>query len=71
VRTAPGLYSHDAVCGKSFRARENELVFFRIDVIGDDVDVVVIAKPLAECFYEGSLAGPDGPANSDTQRMVL
>src|SRR4029077_6230411 len=50
VRTTSGLNTHDALRGKSFGARQDELVFLCIDVIRDYVDVVLVAKPLAEGF---------------------
>src|SRR4029077_13210186 len=50
VRTPSSLNTHDALGWESFRARQDELIFFRVDVIGDHVDLVVVAKLLAERF---------------------
>jgi hypothetical protein len=71
VRTTAGLNAHDALGWKSFRARQDELVFFRIDVIRDHVDLVVVAKPLAERFDESGFPRPNRAADSDAQGMCM
>ena len=46
MRTATGLDTHDAFRRKSFRARENELVLFGVNVVRNHVNVIGIAKPV-------------------------
>ena len=50
MRTAACLETHDAFRRQRLSTRENELVFLRINVVGNDVDVVVVPKPLAQRF---------------------
>jgi hypothetical protein len=71
VRATSGLYAHDALRWKSFGARQDELVFLRIDVIRDYVDVVLMAKPLAEGFDKSGLARSNRATDSDAERMIL
>src|ERR1700739_4362335 len=71
VRTTSGFYSHNAFRRQCFRSCENELVLFRINVIGNYVNVVRVAEALAERFNERRFAGPDRAADTDTQRMGL
>src|ERR1700757_2019598 len=71
VRTTSGFYSHNAFRRQCFRSCENELVLFRINVIGNHVNVVRLAEALAERFNERRFAGPDRAADTDTQRMGL
>src|SRR4029453_14683401 len=40
VRAAPGLDAHDALRGERSRAGQDQLVFLRVDVVRDRVDVV-------------------------------
>jgi hypothetical protein len=56
VRTAACFHAHDSLCRQGFGACKNELVFLRIDVVGNHVDVVVVPEPLAKRFHEGSFA---------------
>src|SRR5580658_10136990 len=71
VRATSGLDAHDALRWKSFGARQDELVFLRIDVIRDYVDVVLMAKPLAEGFDKSGLARSNRATDSDAERMIL
>ena len=56
VRTSARLDTHDALRRERLRAGENKLVFLRIDVVGDHVDVVIIPKPFAQPFNKRRLA---------------
>src|SRR5262249_38956795 len=65
MRTASCLDAHDALCRQRLRAREDELIFLCIYVIGDHVDVVVSSKSLTQRFDQSRFARPNRSANSD------
>src|SRR5690606_5674247 len=68
VRAAAGLDPLNALRFQYARAGEDQLVFARIDVVGDCEDVVARAHRLAEGFEQRRLAGPDRPADPDAKR---
>src|SRR6267142_562775 len=69
MRATASLHAHDALRRQRLGAREDELVFLRVDVVGDHVDVVLVAESLAEGFDQGGLTRSDGTADPDPQRM--
>src|SRR5262249_46845800 len=71
MRTAARLDAHDAFGRQRFRARENELVFFRVDVVGDHINVVSVAETLAQHFDERRLSRADRAADPNAQRAVM
>src|SRR5262245_26485895 len=71
VRTAAGLDAHDTLRGQRLSTCENELVFLGVNVVGNDVDVVVVPEPLAQCFNERCLSRANGATNTDAQRAVM
>src|SRR6516165_5743962 len=71
MRTAAYLDAHNTLRRQRLSTRENELVFLRINVVSNDVDVVVVPVPLAQRFNERCLAGANWAADADTQRAVM
>src|SRR5262249_35768686 len=71
MRTTAGLDAHYALRGQRLRARQNELVFLRVDVVRDDVNVVVVPQPLAQRFNKRRFARADRAADPDAQRAVM
>jgi hypothetical protein len=56
MRTAACLDAHNALCGQRLCARENELVFLRVNVVCDHVNVVAVPQPLAQRFNKRRFA---------------
>src|SRR6516165_6231868 len=71
MRTAAGLDAKDALGVKRSGLGQNARIFLGVNVIGDRGYVIEPAKPLAELFHQGRLAGADRAANADTKRAVL
>src|SRR5262249_17337775 len=71
MRTATCLDADNALRSQRLRACENELVFFRVNVVGDRVNVVVVPEPLAQGFNQRRFARSDRAADPDTQRAGL
>src|SRR6201984_1710922 len=71
VRTTSGFYSHNSLRRQCFRSCENKLVLFRINVIGNHVNVVRVAKALAQRLSERGFARSDRAADTDTQWVCL
>src|SRR5262245_7325551 len=69
VRAASRLDAHDALRRQRPRAGQDQLVFLRVDVVRDHVDVVVVAEALAERFDEGRLARAHRTADPDPKGM--
>src|SRR5262245_792548 len=68
MRATAGLDTHDPLGRQGLRPRENELVFLRIDVVGDYVDVVVVPEPLAQRLKKRRFARAHRAADPDAQR---
>lgn len=68
------LDTHDALRRQRLRAREDELVFLCVDVIGDHVDVVVIPKSRQaawlKAFKHELLAFPSGKYDDQVDSMA-
>ena len=47
MRTAAGLDAHNALRRQRLGAHENELIFLRVNVVRDYIDVVAVPQPLA------------------------
>src|SRR5262249_16846953 len=47
---------------------ENQLVFLRVDIVGDHVDVVIVTEALAQCFDQRGFAGSNRTTDPDPQR---
>src|SRR5262249_489673 len=69
VRAATGFDAHDALHRQRLGARENQLVFLRVDVVRDHIDVVVVAEALAQRFDERGFARSNRTADPDAQRV--
>src|SRR5271155_5625865 len=69
MRAAAGLDAHDAVGIERARLDENARVLLRIDVVGDRGDFELAAQALAELLHQRGLAGADGAADADPQRL--
>src|SRR5262249_50703001 len=67
VRAAARFDAHDALGRQRPGARQDQLVFLRVDIVRDDVDVVVVAETLAERFDERGLAGTNRTTDPDPQ----
>ena len=61
MRAAAGFNAHDALGVQRAGHGEQALVFFGVDVVGDDNDVPALAHGFAEHFNQGGFAGADGP----------
>src|SRR6202008_1112975 len=48
-------------------ARENQLIFLRVDVVRNDKDVELVAQPFAERLNERRLAGADRTTDADAE----
>ncbi len=70
VRTAAGLDAEDALLGKRLHAVQDQRVFLRVDVVGDDGDGIALAHRLAEHLRQRGLAGADRPADPDPQGSI-
>src|SRR5215475_5616057 len=70
MRTSACLHSHDTLRRKRLRARQDELVFLGVDIVRDDVEVVVVPEPFAQCFNKCRLARTDGSSDPDTKWAV-
>jgi hypothetical protein len=66
VRASAGLDAQDAVGGKRAVAHEELGVLARVDVVGDDGKVQVVAEPFAEAQDKHGLAGTDGASDAQT-----
>src|SRR5215467_9416594 len=71
MRTAACLDAHNTLRRQRLSTCENELVFLRINVVGNDVDVVVLPEPLAQRLNERGFARPNRAADADAQRAVM
>src|SRR6516165_3896303 len=71
MRTAARLDAHNALRGQRLRACENELVFPRVNVVGNHVNVVVVPEPLAERFNKRRFAGANRTPDPNAQRAVM
>src|SRR4029077_15016628 len=71
MRTAACLDPHNAFRRQSLRACENELVFLRVNIVGNHVNVVVVPKPLAQGFNQRGFARTNRAADPDAQRSGL
>src|SRR5262249_52499443 len=69
VWAAASFDAHDALRRQRPGTRENQLVFLRVDVVRDHIDVVVVAKALAQRFDERGFAGSNRTADPDAQRL--
>src|SRR5262249_5670797 len=70
MRAAAGLDAEDALGRQRARARKELGILFRIDVVGDDGDVVLVAHMLAQAIDERGLAGADRAADADAKRTM-
>src|SRR5215472_13904349 len=71
MRTTACLDAHDALCGQHLCARENELVFLRVNIVGNHVYVVAVPQPLAQRFNKRRFARADRAADPNAQRAVM
>src|SRR5262245_38256144 len=65
--TATCLDAHNALRSQRLRARENELIFFCVNVVGNHVNLVAIPEPFAQGLNKGRFARADRAADSDPQ----
>src|SRR5262245_26100832 len=67
VRAASRLDAHDALRRQHPRACQDQLIFLRVDVVRDHVEVIPVTEAPAERFDEGRLAGAHRTADPDSQ----
>ena len=71
VRAAAGLDAGDALRRQRAGAGQEFRVLARVDVVGDDGDVVRAAEAPAQPLGQRRLAGAYGPADADPERSVV
>src|SRR5215472_3148421 len=71
MRTASRLNAHYALRRQSLCPSQKELIFLRVNIVGDHKNVVDVTEPLAERFNKGRLARANRTANPDTQRSSV
>src|SRR5579864_1630777 len=71
MRTTARLDSHNALRWQRLGACENELVFLRINVVRDHVNVAVVAKQLAQSFNQRRFPRANRAADAYPQRAGL
>src|SRR3989442_11603893 len=70
MRTAACLDAHNALRRQRLSTREDELVFLCIDVVGNDVDLVVLPEALTERFDQRGFPRANRSADPDPQWTV-
>jgi hypothetical protein len=70
VRAAAGLDAHDALRRQRAGAGQEFRVLARVDVVGDDGDVVRAAQAAAQPLGQRGLAGAHRAADADPERSV-
>src|SRR5580704_4066015 len=71
MRAAACLDAHNALRRQRLRTCENELVFLRVNIVGNHVNVVVVPEPLAQRFNKRRFARANRAADPDAQRAVM
>src|SRR2546422_7776078 len=69
--TTACLDTHNALPRQRFRSCENELVFLRVNIIGNHVNVVGLPEPLTQSLNKRRFARANRAADSDAHRAGL
>ena len=67
VWATAGLDTHDAIFRQRLCADQNLLIFFGVNIVGHDGDVVGVAQAFAQGFDQRSFAGTDRTTDADAQ----
>src|SRR3982751_2183675 len=70
MRAPACLNADDAVRRQRFVRHEKFCVLFRIDIVGDDGNLIAIAQSAAKCERKCSLAGADRTSDTNAQRRL-
>src|SRR5215831_5686214 len=71
VRAASRLDAHDAFRRQRLGTCKNKLIFLRVDIVGNRVNVIAASEPLTENFDQRGFARAYRAADPDAQRSGL
>src|SRR5262249_53349206 len=71
MRTATSLDAHDALRRQRLGTRQNELIFPRVNVVRNYIEVIVVPESLAQRLNQRRFSRADRTADSDAQRTVM